>query len=176
MTDTVVSDDPVDLLPSEWESLEDVGRALAEANDRNRWLLGDVARKVETHYGYDALGDFASKIKVFAKTLYSYRQVSAFYPQNSMRQEFPVLSWYHYRMALRLGDVDSALKLLAKAQDENWSSRDLTDAVNVALGKPPVRRPLIDGVQTAHDGRLVIADALLEDGRAYTVKVYEVAE
>lgn len=163
-------------LPSDWETLADAGRALAEANDRNRWRIGDLARQVETVYGDASLDTYASEINIFARTLRLYRQVSAFYPENGTRIQYPTLSWSHYRMAMRLGDEDSALAMLADAVDNNWSARDLTDALNVALGKPPVKRPIVEAAVIATEHGLHVADAALLPGERYQIKVYSHAD
>lgn len=171
--DTLVDFDVWDI-PDDWEALADAGRDLADANDRNRWVLGDLALRVETRYGEDAIGQYASEIKVFERTLRTYRQVSAFY-ENGTRVQYPALSWSHYRMAVRLKDVDAAMALLAEAQDNNWSSRDLTDALNLSLGKPPVRRALLIETFTYEGGlftpTLDDPDTLLIEGQRYEVTV-----
>lgn len=172
MLDTVQDFDPA-AISDDWEILADAGRALAEQNDLNRWVLGDLAGRVEKRYGDDALGSYASEIRVFERTLRVYRQVSSFYPvENGIRVAFPALSWSHYRLCVRLGDLDSAEQMLADASDHNWSARDLTDAIHVALGKPPVNRPLLIETIVADAGALAVVSDTLERDVAYIVKVY----
>ena len=123
-----------------WESLCEAGRLMTTANDNNRWALGDLAQRVEKRYGESTLADFASQIRLFEKTLAGYRTVSMFY-QKETREDFPALSWSHYREAMRLGSLEKALELLALVQDQNLSIREMTKLINEALGKPskPVR-------------------------------------
>ena len=168
--DTLTTIDPA-AISDDWEDLTSAGRELTEQNDRNRWALGDLAGRCTARYGEDSLTDFASDIRIFYQTVYSYRQVSAFYP-SSTRIEFPALSWSHYRMCVRLGDLGAALQMLGQASDLNWSARDLTDAINVTLGKPPVNRPLLVQTVVAEGGALAVVDDLLERDVTYLVKVY----
>lgn len=167
-------------IPGDLESLGNAGEALAQANDRNRWKLGDLAERVTTRYGDDEFGKFASRIKVFYKTLYDYRQVSRFYPEFSARMEYPNLSWSHYRMCTRLKDYDAAMAMLNEASARDWSAAQLTDALNQAMGRPPVNRPLVVETVEALDyedgnGVQVVSEAI-ERGRRYLVKVYAVQE
>lgn len=162
-------------IPDDLESLGNAGEALAQANDRNRWKLGDLAQRVTARYGDDEFGKFASRIKVFYKTLYDYRQVSTFYAELSARAEFPNLSWSHYRTCMRLRDLDAAMSMLGDASANDWSAAQLTDALNTALGRPPVQRAILVDTFTASTGIVVRGD-VLEDGKRYLVKVYAAAE
>lgn len=160
-------------LPSDWEMLADAGRVLAEANDRNRWLLGDLARRVETVYGDKSLDKYASEINLYARTLRAYRHVSAFYPEFGTRGHFPNLAWSHFRECARLGDPDAALAMLEQCSANNWTTRELTDALNAALGRPPVKRPILETEVVASAAGIVVTDAVLLPGERYQIKVYE---
>jgi hypothetical protein len=161
----------IDAVPTDWEALADAGRSIARSNDNGRWALGDLTEIVARHYTDQSLESYASEVQVHYKTLLSYRTVAAFYPQ-STRGEFPALSWNHYKACARLKDLALALDMLEQAEGQNWSSRQLTDAINVALGRPPVRRPIVDLVVTADDGSLRVDDGKLIEGASYVVKVY----
>lgn len=173
----IMPDIDVWALPDDLEALGSAGEALAQANDRNRWKLGDLAMRVTTKWGEHEFIQFAGRIKVFAKTLYDYRAVSAFYPSFSARAEFPNLSWSHYRMCARLGHVEAAMRMLERASAEDWSATQLTDAINAVKGKPPVRRILLTQTPTCEDGALVVVDdGKLVEGRRYEVTVREAGD
>lgn len=162
-------------LPDDWDSLVSIGQSAREGMDGWRWLLGDIAGTVETRYGTDALGSYAGEVNIIPRTLRSYRTVASFYPSGT-RGHFPNLTWSHYRDAARLGELESALDLLERASADNWTWRDLTDALNVALGRPAVRRALLETEVVATDDGLRVNDALLVPGARYAVKVYSHAE
>lgn len=173
MTATYDATTTTEALPDDWESLVNEGIDARESGDRKRWRLGDIACKVEKRYGEDALGTFAGEIKVIPRTLRMYRQVAAFYPAESgTRELFPNLSYTDYRDCLRMGDLEAALDMLNTCSANNWTTRDLTDALNAALGRPPVRRPILEAEVTATEDGLRVDDALLLPGVTYTIKVY----
>lgn len=114
----------LDGLPDDWETLADTGRMIREQQDRDRWLLGDLAEKVHKVYGENSLAKFAGDIQVPTKTLRDYHRVSRFYP-SAARAEFPALSWSHYRLAIRAGDLDKAMTRLEQAEGNNWPVAEL---------------------------------------------------
>lgn len=169
----VVTDFDLHDADADYESLVAAGQAVTDAHDRNRWAIGDLAMRVEKRYGDGMLEDYASKLKLFPRVLRLYRQIADFYPaENGIRELFPALSWSHYRMCVRLKDLDSACAMLAQASDNNWSARDLTDAINVAIGKPPPRRPVLEVTAIASERGVCVDDALLVPGVAYQVRIY----
>lgn len=122
----------LDGLPDDWESLTDdwesltaIGQLIRQQQDGHRWLLGDLAAKVERAYGDKSLEKFSSDIGIDrVKTLRDYHRVARFYP-SAARAEFPALSWSHYREAMRSGDVDKAMAKLEEAEGNNWPVAEL---------------------------------------------------
>lgn len=157
--DSVAQDhiDPVIIaLPDEWESLTDAGRAMVEDKTNSQWRLGDLFIRASTRFlaatakrgdQKRLLDDFASAIGENPSSLKVYYTVSAFYPCDA-RASFANLSYAHFKIAKRLGDLDSALAMLERASAEGWSTRQTTDAVKAALNEPPLARPLFDGYGT----------------------------
>lgn len=115
-----------------WEALCDAGRQAAARLDEGRWLLGDLALRVRTRYGEDAVGKFATESGVEAKRVYEYRQVSAFYEPDA--RDFPNLAWTHFRDAMRLGE--GALHFLERASAEGWTVEGARIEAARILGKP----------------------------------------
>ena len=61
---------------------------IAEAHDRNRWSLGDLANKCHRRYGDGSMGKYAAAINVRPTTVYDYAACSGFYDEDS-RVAFP---------------------------------------------------------------------------------------
>lgn len=195
MTDVrlIVTDMDVAALGDEWETLVSAGQAVAEAHDRNRWLLGDLGGKIDRRYGHDSLGKYAFDINIRPTTMYDYAACSAFYPEDD-RAAFPPLNWSHYRAAMRVKNHEMAMVLLAKAADNGWTVEELADAVREANGNPPRPKKLTElegaeflGARVKADraGEVIayeltfcvsaaFADAIqkLVENDAYTLKVY----
>lgn len=127
----VVTDIDLDSIGDEWETLVSAGQMIAEAHDRNRWLLGDLGNKIEKRYSEDAIGQYARAINVRPSTMYDYTRCSAFYDDVD-RAAFPPLNWSHYRAALKAKTHELAMTWLAKAADEGWSVEDLNEALKPA--------------------------------------------
>ncbi len=116
-----------------WESMVDAGITLAQAQDRNRWAMGDLAQRAERTYGDGSLSKLAYAINLRTKTFYDYHRVYSFYGENSAHAEN--LTWSHHREAMRLGDLDKALWALNKASDRDWRVEKFNAVLSRYLGK-----------------------------------------
>lgn len=170
--------------PDDYEALCDVGRLIANASDRNRWVLGRLAMRVVKVYSEDVFDNFARDIGMKSKTLYGYREVAAFYGEISPYGEN--LQWTHYRTAMRLDTLDCAEWALLKAADKGWTAtrfemlisrllgqrkkkaRKLVDTVGKVTALSPIGEMSVfmDGAQTAK----------LHAGTDYRIVIYEVEQ
>jgi len=191
MQNALIAEIDIDNIPDDYEAMCDVGRVLAGANDRNRWVLGRLGQRVVKRYGEDVFGDFANDIGMIPKTLYSYREMVDFYgdtPQthweNSPYGEN--LQWTHYRAAKRLDNLEAALCALEKASKRNRTAsyfqriisrflgeqkkkaKKLVDTVGKVTALSPIGEMSVfmDGAQTAK----------LHAGTDYRIVIYEVIE
>lgn len=114
-----------------WETLTDYGRSLLDAQDRQRWQLGELVDLVQTHYGESSITKFCEEVKGKPSTLYQYAQVYRFYPRDSWK-EYPIVRYTQWREAMKLKDVDTALALIQRANDENMRMADFYAAVKAA--------------------------------------------
>lgn len=62
----------VDNVPDDWEGLTSTGIEIAQAHDRNRWALGDLALKVERRCRQTSLKAYAGADIHRPSTLYEY--------------------------------------------------------------------------------------------------------
>ena len=176
----VVNEFNLDAIGDEWEDLAGAARTVAEAHDRNRWVLGDIGQKVVRRYGEQSLKQFAADVKkVRPSTMYDYTRTSGFYPEDT-RDKFPALSWSHYREAMRLKDLDDALAVLTSAQDADMTVDALKAVVNEQLDQPAPLHKIAEFDATpeaieAH--RLLLGDAAvpaeLATGERYVFRVYQ---
>lgn len=167
-----------------YDQLVEMARGVTDAHDRNRFALGDIGAAVETRYGAQSIQQFAGDVgvKLRQSTFYEYVEVARFYPA-PMRAEFStLLSWSHFRVAMRLKDIESARMALQEAHDGTMSVKDFTALVRNALGEahPPV--VLYTGgavVVAALDGVLTVkftsAAPVLGDGQQIEIKITEAA-
>lgn len=171
----------IDALPSDWEALTSAGRAMTEAADRQRWQLGDLGNKVQRVYGKESLKTFAGEINIANhKTLWDYSRVAARF-EKSVRNEFPALSFTHFRTAMRA--KDDAELWLVQAQDNGWPVAEMARQIAQAIGAPVPPKLLWSGngrIAGWSDvlGSLVCAlhcdPGALPDGQIVTIKVYAV--
>jgi hypothetical protein len=175
----VSSFDPSVIPNDDWETLISAGMALAQDMDARRFELGDVGALVETRYGQNSLGKFASEIGMAQKkTLREYVRVARHYPP-ATRVVFweSGLNWSHFRAALRA--KDDAETWLGRAADEGWPVAELARQISAAIGAPVAPRLLYEGaalVAEADDGYfnlLIEAPNNLLYRQRVVVKVYE---
>lgn len=161
-----------------WEDLTSAGRELAQASDRNRWALGDLASRVEKRYGDDVFGKFAAEINMRQKTLRDYERVYTFYGEKPAYADN--LSWSHCREAARLKEISAALWALGKAADRDWTIEKMGRILSRYLGTARKPRKLLDATAPARvgDGLLTLVltpeQAAQVDGYAHLrIVVYE---
>lgn len=123
-----------------WEELVTSGIEVASAQDKNRFLLGDIALKVERNYRERSLEEFARAINVRRTAVYDYSRVSKFYPKET--RDFPMCSWSHYRAAMRAGQL--AFDWLEECAANGWPVGVFVEKLNEYLGKPNKPRKLLD--------------------------------
>lgn len=141
----------------DWQDLVDAAQAIMEAHDRDRWVLGDLAARVERRYGESSLKAYADAIACRSSTLYDYHRVSLFY-EPEHREQFPALTWSHYREAMRAGNLAAALAWLIQAHDNTWPIAEMHRQMNGVLGKPIPPQKLIEcQARIIQPGRVVIS-------------------
>jgi hypothetical protein len=151
-----VTEFDIDALPSDWEALTSAGRAMTEAADLQRWQLGDLANKVTRTYGAESLKTFAGEINIANhKMLWDYSRVAARF-EKSVRNEFPALSFTHFRTAMRA--KDDAELFLVQAQDNGWPVAVMAREIAAAIGKPVPPRKLWEGEATVWHEHFPLGD------------------
>jgi len=176
----VINEFDLDALADDWSALVSAGIQVVEAHDRNRWVLGDIARKVCRKYGQKSLATYAGEVNVRSSTMYEYHACAAYYSIED-RATFPSLSWSHYRAAMKLKDYDLALNWLGKAADEGWSADTLSKAIKKFLGDDGGDEKVYDQVRTMgtdDDGEtpiLLFDGSDLLRGKRYRVVIYQVS-
>lgn len=126
----------LDGLGDSWEELVSTGIELAQHMDLHRWAIGDIGCKVQTKYGQDSMGRFASEIGIAnAQTFRDYTRVARRF-ESSTRNAFlgSPITFTHFRAAMRAG-ADAEL-WLARAADEGWSVAEMGRQIAAAIGKP----------------------------------------
>lgn len=120
----------------DWESIVSTGMEAKESIDSSRFVLGDLASKVETIWGKDMINEYAKAIGIEKRSLQRYRDVSRKIP-SELREEFRHMSWSHFRLAS--GQIDPR-KWIEKASDEQWSVELLSIRIKEAHGEsvPPI--------------------------------------
>lgn len=103
----------------EWEEAVSIGIQLREVKDNVHWELGDLARKVEKHYGEDCLGKFANGIGIPKDSLREYRRVARKIKKTA---RCPFLSYRHHQ---RAANTDHPERWLKKAEKNDWTSEQM---------------------------------------------------
>lgn len=167
-------------MSDDWSELVTTAVEIANARDLNRWMMGDIAGKVERCYGEGSIKAFTAEVKkVQPAAMYQYLAVSSFYPP-PVRVLYEMLNWSHFREAMRLDDYSAAIKLLEQANDADLSVEKLKAEVNERLGKPAPPKKVYDGVLTVEAGRdeetplLRFDVGQLQIGKRYRVIMQEI--
>lgn len=160
-----------------WEALTDEAISILADSDRNRWRLGAIGCEVETAYGEKSIQTFCKTVKVKPKTLYEYIKVTRFYPQN-VYEEYPLVRYTQWRDAMRLKDVEIAMQLIERANDDNMTMRDFYEQLKALLPLSEIlrRQKIFDGVVTIsyHDETISFqAPVLLTSGAQYHITIRE---
>jgi uncharacterized protein YfiM (DUF2279 family) len=178
VTDVAALDLTLDGLGNSWEELVSTGIELAQHMDLHRWAIGDVGCKVQTAYGQDSMGRFASEIGIAnAQTFRDYTRVARRY-ELATRNAFSgsMITFTHFRAAMRTGD-DAEL-WLSRAADEGWTVREMGRQIAAAIGKPVPPVKLWEGECIVIDqafGCLTLrtdADIDVGKGQRVIVKLY----
>ena len=120
-----------------YEEICDHSRQYVEEIDHKRWIVGDDACAIDTKYGDHTMQDFARDVGLNKSTLAGWKRVSEFYPDSIRRKllgELANLTYSHYKDALRLKDLDEAVKWLEKVNDLGWSPDQASYELTKELG------------------------------------------
>lgn len=88
-----------------WEQLVSTGMVAREYKDLSQWILGKLALAVDTAYGDNAIGKFASEIGVNINTLQRYRWVVKHFPLVNV-SEPKALPFYAYEELVTVEDPE----------------------------------------------------------------------
>lgn len=115
-------------------SYEEWGEAVAQVAsvaDSSVWALGDLLAYGEWNYGekYTLLVD---RLELRLDRVRDWVYVSRHVPHPVRRRS---LSWSHHRVVAKLVPAEQE-SWLAKAEEERWSYRELSDALTRALANP----------------------------------------
>lgn len=145
-----------------YEAICDRNRERVGHMDSHRWSIGDDAALVESKYGQHTTEDFARDIGANKSTIAGYRRVSQFYPKSIRRiklDELQNLTYSHWKDALRLKDLDEAIKWLEQVSDEGWSPDKASHELTEKLGHKTVEPPIpgtIEDVVVQIDGTVLV--------------------
>ncbi len=129
------------VIPDEqWETLVSEGLQYREETDDRFWKLGELVSRVKKQYGKSSVDLFAGEIGERSKTLRGYYRVyKEFSTQVDFRHQNALLSFSHFRAALRMKKrgLPAMLALLTEANDSRWSAA-FTEAraIDDSNGKP----------------------------------------
>jgi hypothetical protein len=116
-----------------WDELVSIGRALESGS---KWLLGDLACRVETSYGAGDLARYAEEVGVDYATLRGYKAVSHAFPAESvLRSTHP---WSVYRVLVSLPD---RLELVSGEAMTKAQAGELAASRRKPRAPRPRRRP-----------------------------------
>lgn len=125
------------------------------------WALGDLVFYGEGEYGvrYDEMAELSG---VDAETLSLYASVAGRFPLERRR---PKLTVQHYAQLMLWGSDDEQERILAQAEEEGWSSRELKRALKEATlseaggmvsGETPERdAPILDETPPASESAIL---------------------
>lgn len=156
MHEALAMQTPVD----SWEAVCDKGREAADGMDAGRWILGELASSVQTHWGDTRLDDFAIAVAVEKKRIYEYRGVYRFYEFSAtaeFRADNPMLRYSHYRDAMRLGDEHKAMAFLNMCSLAGLTVEQARLKLVELLGKPTPPKKLADLTVPWHDAANAVA-------------------
>lgn len=127
-----------------WEAMINIGVDAEMGMAERRWLLGDLALRIETKYSENSLGVFANALNVNFPTLKQRRTMSKFYPLDT-RYQFQSLGYSHFRTAMKLGTIEKSLWALQKADERLWPCWKFEQLLKRLLGKQRRNSDSIDG-------------------------------
>lgn len=119
-----------------WEELVSSGIEARELKDQSQWKLGELADRVETKYGSNSIGVFATSIGVNKNSLLRYRDV---YRKFKDREINPAVSFSHH---LKAAGTDEPDEWVNKAYEEGWSVERLGVEIDKKRGNSDTYRKL----------------------------------
>ena len=148
-TETVI--DPIEAIDlaytqgvDTWEMMVSVGQSDEEEMGIRRWRQGDLAIRIDKHYGDNTIAKFADAIAVNTSTLKQRKVMSAFYELDT-RYRFQAVGYSHFRTAMKLGTLEKAMWALEKADERLWPVWKFERLLNRYLGKNHPTRETIEG-------------------------------
>lgn len=125
-----------------------------ESEDDTRWVKGAVCLAITEGMGVSArkaaswLGCSAAQVRELAKTFKAF-------PDESKR--VPSLSWRHHRIA---ANTDNPEKWITLAADNEWSTRQMQEQVDIAKGKVTKHDLQLEKAEKAYR----LAEEVLKEG------------
>lgn len=120
-----------------------MGIAARESKDTAQWELGHLCSMTVNIWGEETLKRYTSDINIGYSTGRSYRQVWVFYtienrfdPRVADYRINPVLSFTHFKYALRLETLGAALSFLDECIDGAWSTDLAYAKLSERIGRP----------------------------------------
>ena len=121
-----------------YEECCDICRELVIDIDNRRWIVGDYALHIDTHYGQHTMEDFARDIGMNRSTVSNWKRVSEFYPNPFRAEQIernPNLTYTYFRDALRLGDDKQIIAdWLEEVSYNGWSADEASHKLTERLG------------------------------------------
>jgi hypothetical protein len=127
----------------DFEELCERGRIAARDLDRGRFVIGDLALRIETQYGRDTVGEFARQVNVQKKRVYEYRDVCSIFDSSARAELFenaPTLTYTHLRISLKIKDETERRAALENAADNTLTTDDFARKVSSTPGAESWRR------------------------------------
>lgn len=124
-----------------YEECCDICRELVIDIDNRRWIVGDYALHIDTHYGDKTMESFARDIGMNRSTVSNWKRVSEFYPQSFRAEQIdknPNLTYTYFRDALRLSDDPQIVAAwLEEVSSNGWSADEASRKLTEHLGHIP---------------------------------------
>lgn len=173
---------------ADYDEAVNLGKRIQEDIDRGRWVIGDLALRLETIYGKDSVGEFAKDIQVSKGRVQEYRTMSQYY-NREVRQYIAdnfAVNWSILRIAKRFKDIESSIDFLSRCADKGVLTVDDTARLaNEVLGRSPKPQKLAradfmctrseEGKITFHiDNIPPDIQELITIGDVYTLDIYEI--
>lgn len=119
------------------------GITARESKDRVQWELGILCASVVKVWGEETLKRYCDDINLGYSTGRSYRQVWIFYTSDdhfasrvASLKNNPVLSFTHFKYAMRLDGIYAALSFLDECIDGAWATDLAYAKLSERIGRP----------------------------------------
>jgi hypothetical protein len=145
--------------------------------DGTQWLCGDMLKDIEMIYAECTMQMIADQIGRQASTLYSWRDLAAFFAP-PLREHYTQRGlWFsHFKEAYRLGTLDAACAFLDDCVLNVWTTRQAADEARALAGKSP-RAERITGLVTFRRERgawVMVGLQGVKEGVSYKVTIEEI--